>query len=109
MFLDLDPELVAPEVEVAILEACLKGRRKIGSYLELREAALVAAQSRGFSNGASVDKDTGRPSALTCRGVVIVSWLRSRLYCPKDSLCDGESLLKCWSEFGNVAPVGEVP
>lgn len=71
--MDLDAELAAPEVEEAILEVCLKGRRKIGSYFKLREPVLVATQSRGFSSGASVDKDTGRPSALPSRGVVIVS------------------------------------
>lgn len=71
--MDLDAELAAPEVEEAILEVCLKGRRKIGSYLELRELALVATQSRGFSSAASVGKDAGLPSALASRGVVIVS------------------------------------
>jgi hypothetical protein len=67
--LDLDSELVAADVGVAILGSDLVGKRKIGLYLGLQDAELVAAQSKGFSSGLSVEKDTGRPSILTSWGV----------------------------------------
>lgn len=65
---DLDPELVAADGSVDILGTGLVGKRKIESYLGLRDVRLVAAQSRGFSSGLSVEKDTVRPSTLTSWG-----------------------------------------
>lgn len=75
------------DVVGAILGSGLVGKRKIGLYRGLRDVELVAAQSKGFSKGLSVEKDTGRPSILTCWGM--------ELFCPSDSRLDGENRLKC--------------